>query len=481
MTIENEIESEPILLRRDEHNISRKDIDPDALKVMYRLIRHGFKAYLVGGGVRDLFLGKKPKDFDIGTDARPDVVRKIFRNSRIIGRRFKINHVYFLGNKIIEVTTFRALYDPPEEEDEVKPVASDNVYGDARSDALRRDLTINGLFYDLNTFSIIDYVGGIADLRQGVVRMIGEPNLRFREDPVRMIRAIRHAARTGFDIEPATFQAVGECASLIAMASLARLHEEIVRELRYGAAQRSFGLMADTGLLGHLFPTLVPLWGSHNKQFVGVLRRIDRSTAEGIPLPESVLLSLLFLPVIDDRMQEEFSIEDADIREELRLELERVLSSVDDEGPRRRRKKGPPAAVSELNRVINDLFVPLGVSKKVRAEMLAILEMRRVWQVGGFEFPEFRDLLEHPVASLTRAVVEMSDLFIDDEQSLPHFLIQPAAPSEQRRRFGPGGRPPGARPQGGPSPGGRGRPRRGRGRGRGRGGRGRPQGTPNDS
>ena len=173
----------PEIYSRDEHPISRKDIDPDALKIMYRLIRSGFKAYMVGGGVRDLLLGKKPKDFDITTDATPRRVKALFSNSRIIGRRFKLVHVFFGGGKIIEVSTFRDFSDPPEggegEDGEVAQLAPDNKYGTEVTDAIRRDITINGLFYDLSTLSVIDYVGGIRDLSDRVIRVIGKSGRAF--------------------------------------------------------------------------------------------------------------------------------------------------------------------------------------------------------------------------------------------------------------------------------------------------------------
>jgi hypothetical protein len=191
----------PRILPRSQHNLSRSLIDPDAVKVMYRLVRHGYKAYLVGGSVRDLLLGRIPKDFDVATDARPAEIRRLFRNCRVIGRRFRIVHVFFRGNKIIEVSTFRRNpEDGGQQDGETEDLArkGDNAFGEPHEDAFRRDFTINGLFYDISTFSILDYVGGIDDLRIGVIRTIGDPDERFREDPVRMLRAVRHAARTGF-------------------------------------------------------------------------------------------------------------------------------------------------------------------------------------------------------------------------------------------------------------------------------------------
>jgi poly(A) polymerase len=250
-----ELPGDPVILVRSEHCISRRDIDPDALKVMQRLLRNGYQAFLVGGAVRDLLLRRTPKDYDVGTDAAPEEVRTLFRNSRIIGRRFKINHVYFRSNKIIEVSTFRAssAADP---ESDAGPLTWDNTYGDPQTDAVRRDLTVNGLFYDLSTFSVIDYVGGIQDLRNRVIRIIGDPQMRIQEDPVRMIRAVRHAARINFEIEAITYNAICQLKDQLKLCSSARIYEEFVRELRGGSSKESFRLLYETGLLAYLLPVL---------------------------------------------------------------------------------------------------------------------------------------------------------------------------------------------------------------------------------
>src|SRR6266480_5089796 len=212
--------AEPRVVPRPEHLLSRRDVDPDALKVLYRLRQANHVAYLVGGSVRDLILGRRPKDFDIGTSAHPSQVKKLFRNCWIIGRRFRLAHVKF-GNKVIEVATFRRQVEPGEEivaegvpaPDPTTPegehlIHHDNTFGTPEEDAFRRDFTINALFYDIATFSIIDYVGGLEDLRAGVVRSIGDPAVRICEDPVRMIRAIALAARLGFTIEPGLLAAI---------------------------------------------------------------------------------------------------------------------------------------------------------------------------------------------------------------------------------------------------------------------------------
>src|SRR5882757_672776 len=244
---------EPRIVPREEHSISRRDIDPDALKVLYRLRQFDHVAYLVGGSVRDLLLGRRPKDFDIGTSAHPAQVKKLFRNCWIIGRRFRLAHVKF-GTKVIEVATFRRQVQPGEEvvqdgvpspehvpatEGDSHLLHRDNTFGTPEEDAFRRDFTINALFYDIATFSIIDYVGGLEDLRAGLVRSIGDPEVRFVEDPVRMLRAIALAARLDFTIDPPTLSAIKRLRHEIARSSPARLLEEYYKILRAGSAEKT--------------------------------------------------------------------------------------------------------------------------------------------------------------------------------------------------------------------------------------------------
>src|SRR5229473_7519722 len=239
---------EPTVVARSEHSISRRDIDPDALKVLYRLHEHGYTAYLVGGSVRDLLLGRRPKDFDIGTSAHPHQVKRLFRNCWIIGRRFRLAHVKF-GNKVIEVATFRRQLAPGEEivaegvpaPDPTTPegqhlIHHDNTFGTPEEDAFRRDFTINALAYDISTFSVIDYVGGLEDLRAGIVRSIGDPDVRLNEDPVRMLRAIAIAARLDFTIEPTLLDAIRTHRHEISKSSMARLLEEYYKILRAGSS-----------------------------------------------------------------------------------------------------------------------------------------------------------------------------------------------------------------------------------------------------
>ena len=255
---------DPVIVPRAEHPISRRNIDPDALKVLYRLQQFNYAGYLVGGSVRDLLLGRQPKDFDIGTDAHPYQIKKLFRNCWIIGRRFRLAHVRF-GNKTIEVATFRRSVAPGTENEPVEPLAAnaadllirhDNTFGTPEEDAFRRDFTINALFYDIATFSIIDYVGGLEDLRNGLIRSIGDPKQRFQEDPVRMFRAVAFAARLGFQLDKPVADAIRQHRQLIASASPARLIEEYYKVLRSGAAEQTFRLLHQHGLLEPITPEL---------------------------------------------------------------------------------------------------------------------------------------------------------------------------------------------------------------------------------
>ena len=237
-------------------SLDRTAIDSDADRVVRKLNRAGYKAYLVGGCVRDLLVGRTPKDFDVATSATPNEIKATFRNSRIIGRRFRLAHVFF-GSKIIETATFRA--NPRDEDDHDLLIRRDNVFGTEAEDAKRRDFTINGLFYDVEREEVLDHVGGLADLDARLIRTIGDPDIRFQEDPVRMLRAIKFAARLNFGFEPATWRALLRWRSEISKCAPPRLLEEMHRLLRGGAARRSFELMVETGVLAVLSPYLAGL------------------------------------------------------------------------------------------------------------------------------------------------------------------------------------------------------------------------------
>jgi poly(A) polymerase len=266
---------EPVIVPRAQHPISRRDIDPDALRVLYRLNEHKHTAYLVGGSVRDLILGRRPKDFDIATSAHPYQIKKTFRNCWIIGRRFRLAHIKF-GQKTIEVATFRKNVPDPLPGDpapEVVVVATaapdgaaadkidgiihrDNTFGTPEEDAFRRDFTVNALFYDVSNFSVIDYVGGLEDLEQRLIRSIGDPNVRFVEDPVRMLRAAVLAARLDFEMDELVLDAIERHRGLIQQAAAPRLMEEYFKILRSGYAETSIRALHAVGLLELMTPEL---------------------------------------------------------------------------------------------------------------------------------------------------------------------------------------------------------------------------------
>jgi len=287
----------PRILPRAEHNVSRKDIDADALNVMYRLKSHGYLAYMVGGGVRDLLLGRRPKDIDIGTNAHPQQVKKLFRNCFVIGRRFRLCHVRF-GRKVIEVSTFRRQA-PAEEGDTL--IRRDNTFGSPEEDAFRRDFTVNALFYDIATFSVIDYVDGLPDVKGRIIRTIGDPMVRLREDPVRMLRAVALAARLSFSIDRDTFEAIRSLRGEIVKSSPARILDEVYKILRQGESRRTFQLLHDVGLLAYILPEADRAIAEQGERLLGSLGRLDDYRNAGLAtadaLGNSLLLGTLLVPL----------------------------------------------------------------------------------------------------------------------------------------------------------------------------------------
>ena len=290
------------IIPRDAHNVSRRDISPNALRVLYRLREAGFGAYLVGGAVRDLLIGGHPKDFDVATDATPEQIRGLFRNCRLIGRRFRLAHVVF-GREIIEVATFRAnqVEEDGVEAHEVEAVLRDNVFGSIDDDAVRRDFTANALYYSIEDFSIRDYVGGFADVQARVLKLIGDPERRYREDPVRMLRAVRLSAKLGFTIGPATAEPIPRLAPLLREAAPARLFEECLKLFLSGHGVQSFLGMESHGLLDVMFPEAAAALRSNRS---GALRRMvlkgladtDARVAADEPVSPAFLFALLLWP-----------------------------------------------------------------------------------------------------------------------------------------------------------------------------------------
>jgi poly(A) polymerase len=297
-----ETATEPRVLARSEHSLSRKTIQKNALKVLYRLNGSKHTGYLVGGAVRDLLLGGKPKDYDVATDARPQQIRRLFRNSRIIGRRFRLVHVYFREG-IIEVSTFRRSPEG-EAEDADRPnllITDDNVFGTPREDAFRRDFTINALFYDISNYTVIDYVEGVADLEAGIVRVIGDPDVRFREDPVRMMRACEIAGRLSFTLDAATQEGIGGNARELDKASPARLTEEVNQLLRCGRSARAMQWMFELGLAEVLLPEVRFMLEAEKRglgDFSRVFTFLDRHAEAKGELPEVGVLTSLLLPEV---------------------------------------------------------------------------------------------------------------------------------------------------------------------------------------
>ena len=288
----------PRILPRPEHIISRKSIDADALRVLYRLKNHGFVAYMVGGGVRDLLLQREPKDFDIATSAHPQQVRKLFRNCFIVGRRFRLAHVRF-GRKVIEVSTFRRA-SVPEEGDTL--IRRDNTFGSPEEDAFRRDFTVNALFYDIANFSVIDWVGGLEDLEARLIRAIGDPGVRLREDPVRMLRAIALAARLGFTIHRDTAEALNALRGEIVRSSPARILEELYKILRQGRARETFEMLHAHGLLAYLLPEAERAFAEgRHEALLGSLSRLDEYRRAGLAtadqLTNPLLMGSLLVPL----------------------------------------------------------------------------------------------------------------------------------------------------------------------------------------
>lgn len=303
MESDNQIQLRLQTIPRDQHNVSRRDISPNALRVLYRLREGGFDAYLVGGAVRDLLIGGHPKDFDVATNATPEEVKGLFRNCRLIGRRFRLAHVVY-GREIIEVATFRANTDDGSGDRELHEggrLLRDNVYGTIEDDAVRRDFTANALYYAIEDFSVRDYVGGFEDVRNRLMRLIGDPETRYREDPVRMLRAVRLAAKLDFEIEPATAAPIPVLAPLLRESAPARLFEECLKMFLSGNAVKSFLGLERHGLLPALLPETAAALksnrsGALRKMVLEGLKNTDARVANDEPVSPAFLFALLLWP-----------------------------------------------------------------------------------------------------------------------------------------------------------------------------------------
>ncbi len=295
-------DKQPAIIPRPQHNVSRSNMSKNAQKVLYRLHNHGYQAFLVGGGVRDLLLGHEPKDFDIATDASPEQVKDLFRNCRLIGRRFRLAHVHF-GRDIIEVATFRAAHDEDAPNDsravheDSGRILRDNIYGEIGDDVWRRDFTANALYYNIADYSIWDYVDGVDDIRNGVMRLIGDPETRFREDPVRMLRAVRFAAKLGFTVHKDTENAMVELGALLDNVPAARLFDESLKLFLGGFAHQCFELLQHYDLFRHLLPATAaelesPDGAMFRRMVSAGLENTDRRVADDKPVTPMFLFAV---------------------------------------------------------------------------------------------------------------------------------------------------------------------------------------------
>ncbi|YCH32450.1 polynucleotide adenylyltransferase PcnB [Erwinia sp. D4-22] len=297
-----EDELQMTVIPRESHNISRKDISENALKVLYRLNKAGYEAYLVGGGVRDLLLGKAPKDFDVTTNATPEQMRKLFRNCRLVGRRFRLAHVMF-GPEVIEVATFRGHHQAEEDSNAQRGqngmLLRDNIFGTIEDDAQRRDLTINSLYYSVADFSVRDYVGGLQDLQQGIIRLIGDPETRYREDPVRMLRVVRFAAKLDMTIAETTAEPIPRLATLLNDIPPARLFEEALKLLQAGYGYKTYLLLREYQLFQPLFPILSRGFTEHSdsqmeRMLAQVLKNTDTRIQNQMRVNPAFLFAAMF-------------------------------------------------------------------------------------------------------------------------------------------------------------------------------------------
>lgn len=300
----------PRIYTRNEHNISRGNISDNALKVLYRLKNAGYQACLVGGSVRDLLLGREPKDFDVVTDALPEQVRELFRNGRLIGRRFRLVHVRF-GSEIIEVSTFRTAHHIADGEGHIVDgrIIRDNVYGTIDDDVWRRDLSVNALFYNIKDYSVIDYVGGMDDIHAGRIRLIGDPEQRYIEDPVRLLRVVRFATKLGFRIDPSTEAPIKKLAGLLEQIPPARLFEEVLKLFLGGCALQTFELLRHYDLFAPLFPQTESVLAEEEGGFprtlvIHALNNTDSRIAGGQPVTPGFLIAALLWSPLQAKVKE---------------------------------------------------------------------------------------------------------------------------------------------------------------------------------
>ena len=395
------LRAQPRIIPRPEHSLSRKDIEVEALKVLYRLHHAGYTAYLVGGSVRDLLLGKKPKDFDLVTNARPGEIRKLFRNSRIIGRRFRLVQVFFRGAHIVEVSTFRRRSEFDEVEDTLP--LRDKTYGTPAEDAWRRDLTIKGLFYNIADFSLVDYVEGLEDLKAGRIRVIGEAAVRFVRDPVRMLRVLRHAARTGFTIDAAAWQEIQAKGRLIRLCPPARVRDELLKDFRSASARPFFQLMFKSQLFYAIFPAWKTRLGKAGEQrLLELFGRLDQMFQAQRPISDSLLLAVFLTPYLE---REPFPKNFKELRDYIHEKAKEALGDI--EFPRQRRDE-----VSQMLALVEILTPLLRQHRPLSVRFTRLATYPEAWLLYH--------LKETPAAELLRTCAPEN--------------IPPRAPQPKRRR-----------------------------------------------
>ncbi len=419
------------IITREQHNISRSQISENALKVLYRLHNHGYDAFLVGGGVRDLLIGQEPKDFDIATNATPEQIKDLFRNCRLIGRRFRLAHIMF-GREIIEVATFRGHHQQPEknqsQQSDQGMLLRDNVYGTVEEDAERRDFTINAMYYNIADFSIHDYANGVQDLKEGVIRMIGDPETRYREDPVRMIRAIRFAAKLEMSIDDTTAKPIHQLCHLLSEVPSARLYEESIKLLQSGQGYQTYKLLRQYNLFAPMFPLVAAEFTTDHssdteKMLEIVLKSTDRRINQGKRInPAFMFAALLWYPV------HQYA---------LRLSSERNMSYYD-------------AIMKASNSILDEQVRSLAIPRRHTATIRDIWQLqlrlsrrngKRAYQMlqlnkfrAGFDMLEMRGEIEQgKTLSLAQWWQEFQQANKTEQQNMVNELGQ-AKPSGRRKR-----------------------------------------------
>jgi len=358
---------------RSEHNISRSQMSENAVKVLYRLKKSGYEAYLVGGCVRDLLLGYEPKDFDVATDASPEQVKKVFRNCRLIGRRFRLAHVYF-GREIIEVATFRSSEQADDKDQKVHEdgrLLRDNVFGSIEDDVWRRDFTVNALYYNIRDFSIIDYTGGMDDHAAGVLKLIGDPATRYREDPVRMLRAVRFAVKLGFSLDESTEKPIFELAPLLKGIPAARLYDEVLKLFSSGKGVQAFEMLRHYGLFETLFPQADHCLNSEQDDFprIFIARALENSDNR----------------IADDKSVTPYFLMAAFLWEAVQIQAKEQMRQGDEESFAYQH-----AASKVLSAQVKSISIPKRVTQSMREVWL--LQLRFEKRIGGRPYR----LLGHP-------------------------------------------------------------------------------------